>query len=221
MTATKQVIDAILAMPTAPNVVEELNAVLEEERKRRNQFYKEITEFEKAEFINGEVVIHSPVKKMHNDATGELYQLIKAYVKKRKSGAVGIEKIMISLTRNDYEPDLCFFGEQKAKDFKRDQMFFPAPDLIVEVLSSSTADNDRGVKFNDYEAHGVTEYWIINADKEVVEQYRLNDEQAYELILKASTGTIECLPLEGFGIDIRAIFDEEINLKELNRILNM
>ena len=64
---------------------------------------------------------------------------------------------MVSLTRNDYEPDICFFGVAKAAQLTPDQMRFPVPDLVVEVLSETTQAVDRGVKFDDCAAHGVAE----------------------------------------------------------------
>lgn len=91
---------------------------------------------------------------------------------------------MVSLTLNDYEPDICYFNAAKAAAFQPDQMRFPAPDFIVEVLSASMEANDRGVKFDDYAAHGVAEYWLIDPDTQTVEQYRLHGD-AYELAIKA------------------------------------
>ena len=35
---------------------------------------------------------------------------------------------MITLTRNDYEPDICFFKKEKSDDFVENQTLFPAPD---------------------------------------------------------------------------------------------
>jgi Uma2 family endonuclease len=99
-----------------------------------------------------------------------------------KLGWVGSEKVLISLTRNDYEPDLCFFDAATAAAFQPDQMRFPAPAFVVEVLSESIAAKDRGIKFDDYAAHGITEYWIIDPDTETVEQYRLADLR-YELAM--------------------------------------
>lgn len=193
---------------------------MEEEQKRRTQFYNDITEKEKTEFINGEIVIHSPVTLEHNDASGALFALINAYNKRHKLGYLGYEKIMITLTRNDYEPDICFFDNSKSSKFKKGQTLFPAPDLVVEVLSKSTAKNDRGIKFKDYQAHKILEYWIIDPLKTTVEQYRLNNDK-YELILKSKTGLIQCKAIKGFEILIEAIFDESTNLKALQKILKV
>jgi len=211
--------DTILEMPNAFLLVDKVKSRLDDEQKRRRYFYEIIEENKKMEFINGEIIFHSPVKLQHNSATKLLCGLLNAFVIKYKLGFVGIEKIMVSLTRNDYEPDICFFGNAKAKNFKAKQAQFPVPDFVVEVLSDSTAKNDRETKFQDYAAHGVGEYWIIDAEKQTVEQYFLQNEQ-YELVLKAKDGTIESIALPKFKIPIRAIFDEDENLKTLTRLIS-
>ncbi|MDX1907620.1 MAG: hypothetical protein SF053_11345 [Bacteroidia bacterium] len=76
----QELLDEIMSLPSAPVLIAQASRALETERQRREQFYNEITEYEKAEFINGEVVIHSPVKKEHNDVTGKLFRLIDVYV---------------------------------------------------------------------------------------------------------------------------------------------
>ena len=215
----QELIDEIMSLPSAPVIVEQARHALEAERQRREHFYNEISEYEKVEFINGEVVIHSPVKKEHNDASGQLFHLIDVYVNRHQLGYVGYEKIMITLSRNDYEPDICFFGKEKAQHFAEGQSLFPAPDLAVEVLSKKTAGNDRGVKFEDYRAHAVREYWIIDPLPRSLEQYRLDESGQYELILKAGNGPLACAAIPGFQIRIEAIFDPAENLKELLRIL--
>ena len=211
--------ETILEMPNAALLVDKVKSRLADERKKRRHFYEIVEENKKMEFTNGEIVFHSPVRLQHNSATKLLCGLLNAFVIKHKLGFVGIEKIMISLTRNDYEPDVCFFGNKKAKSFKRRQAQFPAPDFVVEVLSDSTEKNDRETKFQDYAAHGVQEYWIVDADKQIIEQYFLQNEQ-YELLLKAKDGAIESVVLLDFVIPIRAIFDEAENLKALAKLIS-
>ena len=169
----ENLIEQILELPDALLLIQRISEKLADEQKRREQFYNDIDESMKVEFINGEPIVHSPVRKEYNEATGFLYKLLDTHVRKNKLGFVGIEKIMTVFTRNDYEPDLVFFGNQKASQFKKGQTLFPVPDFIVEVLSKATAKNDRGIKFDDYETHQVGEYWIIDAANEVVEQYIL------------------------------------------------
>lgn len=212
-------VEQTLEMPDAVLFVQKLQAALEAESARRRHFYKIVDENKKMEFINGEIVFQSPVKLQHNNATGLLYNLLKSFVAKHKLGFVGVEKIMVSLTRNDYEPDICFFGNEKAKNFKKKQMQFPPPDFVVEVLSDSTKKVDREIKLQDYAAHGVAEYWIVDPDKETIEQYVLQNE-TYELQLKARDGNVESTVLPKFNIPIRAVFNEEINLAALTELLS-
>ncbi len=210
-----------LAMPDAALFVVRLQNALAEERAKRLHFYEVIDENTKMEFINGEIVFHSPVMKRHNTASGWLYKLIDTFAIITKQGFVGIEKILISLTRNDYEPDICYFNAEKAASFTPKQMKFPAPNWIVEVLSKSTVEIDRGIKFRDYAAHGVLEYWIIDPDSETIEQYRLiEEEDAYELVLKAKEGMIHSFALQGFSIPIRAVFDEQTNVEALAALMS-
>ena len=211
-------LEQALQMPDAVLFAQKLDSALKAEQKKRRHFYEVVEENKKMEFINGEIIFHSPVKLQHNDATMLLGMLIKAFVNKNGLGFVGVEKIMVSLTRNDYEPDICFFGKTKSKSFKRKQMQFPAPDFVVEVLSNSTEKYDRETKFQDYAAHGVQEYWIVDAEKEVVKQYFLQDEK-YELLLKAKDGKIESVVLTDFNIPIQSIFDEQTNLNTLAKLI--
>lgn len=214
----RSLLDKLLHSPRLPIYGQEIQAVLADEAQKRQNFYAQISDQDKAEFINGEIIPHSPVKLRHNMVSKRLLVLLDAYVSLHDLGLVGYEKIMISLTRNDYEPDICFFDKIKAEAFEPDQMRFPAPDFIVEVLSDSTAGVDRGVKFEDYAAHWVGEYWLVDPETETVEQYELYD-QAYELVIKAQTGLITSRAIPQFEIPIRAIFEDTLNRETLQHLL--
>lgn len=209
ITANANIIEEILKMPSAYMIVNEVQKKLKEEAQKRKQFYETITEQEKAEFINGEVIVHSPVILAHNKVCGNLYSILNSYVVEKSIGLVGIEKLMIQLTRNDYEPDICYFNQQTADTFTEDQMFFPAPDMIVEVLSKSTEKRDRGIKYDDYEKHDVQEYWIVDPKKQTVEQYVLED-GTYKLMLKSNSGNVTLQVIENLTIPVRAIFDSTL-----------
>lgn len=211
-------VEQTLEMPDAVLFMRKIEAALKKEQEKRKQFYEMIDEDRKMEFINGEVYLESPAKYWHTQIVANLSMLLLAYVRANQLGTVATEKMLVSLSRNDYEPDLCFFKNQKSITFKKDQMQFPAPDLVVEVLSASTERRDRGVKFDDYAAHGVQEYWIIDPNTEIVEQYDLADEE-YVLLLKASEGTLKSTAVDNFAIPIRAIFDETLISRALEQLI--
>jgi Uma2 family endonuclease len=215
---TKSVIAGLKQLPNVSLVVEELAEMLAAERQRRQEFYETMKEDDKVEFINGQIVFQSPVKLRHSDASEHLFILLKAYVHKYGLGRVGHEKLLVSLTRNDYEPDIAFWRQETAAQFTPDQMRFPAPELVVEVLSPSTEEIDRDTKFKDYEAHGVAEYWLIDADAETIEQYVLHDGQ-YTLAMKSGSGTLASIAVNGFSKPVRAIFDPAENFAALQNML--
>ena len=215
---SNRIVSAVLDEPDAYILLQDIHKALDDEKTRRIAFYNEITEQQKIEFINGEIIVHSPVMKRHNTASLLLAQLMNIYAIKHQLGFVGIEKIMITLTRNDYEPDICFFRKEIAENFKEKQTLFPAPNLVIEILSEGTKERDRGIKFKDYQAHGIEEYWIIDPDHQTIEQYHLEENQ-YELILKANEGTLKSFVMKGFQIPIQAIFDEAINVETLKKLM--
>jgi len=214
----EQILKEIIERPDVYLILQQAKSILGNEYIKRKQFYKEVSENQKAEFINGQIVLHSPVRQIHNQTNLLLASLLNAYVNKNDLGFIGIEKIMISLTRNDYEPDICFFKKEKSNQFKPEQVLFPAPDFVVEILSESTKKNDRGIKFRDYEAHGIEEYWIIDPEKKIIEQYHLEDQQYIEA-KKSDDGVIKSFVVEGFEILIQSIFDKEMNNMVLSSIL--
>ena len=114
----------------------------------------------------------------HMDVTECIYKLLRTFVVIHRLGQVKSEKCLCVFPRNDYEPDVVFFGRDTSASPSPDTTKFPVPDIVVEVLSQSTEDRDRGVKFEDFASNCVAEYWIVDADTQIVEQYLLeNGEQ--------------------------------------------
>jgi Uma2 family endonuclease len=218
MTATIRT--QLLEMPDLPLVIQDLQKSLAEEREKREHFYKWVTEDIKAEFINGKIIEHSPVAGQHWETVGWLHTLMNTHVGQADSGRVASEKAMISLTRNDYEPDIVFWKKEKSVQFLPQQTHYPAPDLVVEVLSKGTVSRDRVTKFNDYAAHGVGEYWIIHPKKRTIEQYILTEDRTYELLKKVGMKDfIKSEIITGFEIPVAAVFEGKVNLETLKMIL--
>jgi Uma2 family endonuclease len=199
-------IDEILQAPNLRELIDELEAAWADEQKRRHEFWADIDENIKAEFIKGEVIYHSPIYGRHWMASSNLLTPLLYYVKQKGLGKVAVEKVMIRLTRNDYEPDICFWRKDRTLDFGKKQSAFPAPDFIVEILSDSTRERDYGIKMTDYALHGVQEYWIIDTDNQTVEQYLLKN-TTYDLAQKLKDGEIESEVIKGFVIKVKEIFE--------------
>lgn len=219
----EDLIEEFLDHPNAQTLVDKVQSALNKEKKQRLEYREWLKDDVKAEFINGEIVMHSPVKRGHLEVTENLFPLMRAYVAKYGLGTVSVEKALIGLTRNDYEPDICYWTKKQKKGFNKKTMVHPAPVLAIEILSKGTKSKDRGVKFEDYAAHNITEYWIIDSEKEIVEKYFLPNKKATEYSLEKKfdvSEEIESKALSGFTIPVKAIFDEITFFKTLTEIVN-
>ena len=218
MATVEELIKVLLHSPQLPSLVDRLTQQLQNERLARHQFYEDMTPDQKIEFIDGEVILHSPARNRHLDVTMLTAKLLHTFVALHRLGTVKSEKCLCVFPRNDYEPDIVFFGPEKVASLTPDTMKFPVPDLAIEVLSSSTEDRDRGVKFEDFAINGVGEYWIIDAVTQTVEQYVLVDAE-YELRVKSSSGRLCSIMIAGLEFEIEAMFDEQKSLNALRKLM--
>jgi len=82
-----------------------------------------------------------------------------------------------------------------------------APDMVVEILSPSSASKDMILKYNKYLQAGVREYWIVDPETKMVRVCILKDGK-YEHNDFTETDTIPVITLEGCQIDIKTAFAE-------------
>ncbi len=117
----------------------------------------------RADLIDGETHMHSPVNFRHAKLVNFLERLLAAYLEETETpGELHRETVAIRLgSRDTFMPDLEFFAPHQVARFA--EAHAPvAPMFCVEVLSLSTMKNDLGPKFTAYEAHGVQEYWVVD-----------------------------------------------------------
>jgi Uma2 family endonuclease len=210
----------LLAVPDLPLKIDAARIALGHEAKKREQFRDDIEPHEKGEFINGEIFMHSPARHSHNWVSSLIVRVLSSYTSIRQNGVLVYEKALCGFSRNDYEPDIAWFSAAKASEIKGETVVYPIPDFIIEILSPATAHRDRGVKLDDYAAHGVAEYWIVDADARTVEQYLLPENSGeYRLAEKLAHGDIAPASFPDLRIPLAALFEEAANLEFLREIL--
>ena len=74
--------------------------------------------------------------------------------------------------KHHYRPDLIVLRDL-SKISTRGERIYGAPELVVEVLSKATMNNDLGPKRAAYEEFGVKEYWIVDPWSKRIEVYHL------------------------------------------------
>jgi Uma2 family endonuclease len=198
--------------------LDELNELRAREAEARQRFRESLDEDVRAEFINGEVVIQMTSRDEHTTTIRNLGRLLDIFLQIRQLGAVRTEQALTDFVRNDYVPDICYWSCAKAALLNKGTTSYPVPDFICEVLSPSSILRDRGVKFEDYAAEGVSEYWIIDPDARTIEQY-LQQNRSYALAGKFSNGVIRPAAIQGLEIPVNAVFDDQANLAALRNLL--
>lgn len=149
-----------IAMPTKVSVA----ADLEREILTAEDFLDWLDPGRQADLIDGEINVHSPVSIRHAKLLNFVDRLVAGYVEAHDLGEVFREVVAVRLSsRNVFLPDLAYYRKDRLH-LIRETAIAGAPDLVVEVLSQRTADRDVGVKFAEYEQHGVNEYWVLDPE---------------------------------------------------------
>ncbi len=160
------------------------------------------------EIINGELVMTPAPKIAHVEAISNLMRELTSFVKENKLGKVYTASCDVLLgEENVVQPDILFIAKANKKVITEDNVK-GAPDLIIEVLSPTTAYYDLIEKKELYEKFGVKEYWIVDPKKQWVEIYVLEDKK-YKLHQRVEkSGEIRSLIIKGFKLALREIFKE-------------
>lgn len=122
------------------------------------------------ELIDGEYIVSPPPIGLHQLTVGNCYFYLRNVA---PSGLTVVSPAAIRFEADHVlEPDVFWIRAGGECELIDGRYWEGAPDLVIEVLSPSTAKRDRGVKFDVYERHGVREYWLIDLDAQFVEVYR-------------------------------------------------
>lgn len=154
------------------------------------------------EIIDGELfVTRSPLWRHQNVLTNLLYYLVD-FVKRRDLGKVYPAPFDVVFSQYDVvEPDILYVSNDRAA-VVTEKNVQGAPDLVVEILSESTAKIDRTTKLKLYARYGVAEYWVIDPATCSVEIYRLVPD-GYELAAQLNSSQTLTSPLfPGFTLSL-------------------
>jgi Uma2 family endonuclease len=154
------------------------------------------------EIIDGELfVTPSPLWRHQRVLTKVLYYLTE-FVTKYDLGDVCPAPMDVVFSSFDVvEPDILYISKARASVITEKNVQ-GAPDLVVEVLSESTAKIDRTTKLKLYARYGVAEYWVIDPVSYAVEIYRLVA-GGYELAAQLDSTQVLTSPLlPGFTLPL-------------------
>ncbi|MBB5323266.1 Uma2 family endonuclease [Anoxybacillus tepidamans] len=130
------------------------------------------------ELYEGVPVLMAPASYEHEGVVANLIGEIKPALKGSSCLVFGSNLQVVFLFQDEQKgkenvtvlPDISIVCD---KEKLRNKRCYGAPDVIVEVLSPSTARNDRLLKRHYYEKAGVKEYWIVDYQNQTIEKYVL------------------------------------------------
>lgn len=161
-----------------------------------------------AQLIDGEIIMSpSPVPK-HQLVIMRLAARLQIFCEKNDAGLVLTAPQDVFFNEHEaYQPDILFISK-KNKHIIHEDCIRGTPNLVVEVLSPSTAYYDLRHKKRVYEAYGVQEYWIVDTHEERVEIHSLQ-EGKYVLAAEANhSGEVISRHLPNFKVSLPYIFRE-------------
>jgi len=174
------------------------------------QDYQELPEGAPYQLINGDLVMTPSPSTYHQLISSRLeWELLKLKVK--VSGEVIHAPIDVYFFETEtYQPDILFITKERL-NIIGEQRIEGAPDLIMEILSPSTAYYDLKAKMRVYEKSGVREYWVIDPMEKSIEIYQ-NKECSFALAEKAilqsksGKGSVSSRLFNQLKIDLKTVF---------------
>lgn len=167
-----------------------------------NLAYKEPPRVER---IEGKTYLMSPRPRFsHNRISFNISRKFADYLEGKTCMAFDDGTEVYLDNENTYIPDAMIVCDRSKIE---DDGIHGAPDLVVEVLSPSTMQNDRGTKMRHYAAAGVKEYWIVSPLGRSVEVY-YNENGNFQL--DAAYTDYDNWDLERMNDEERAAIKKEI-----------
>lgn len=132
------------------------------------------------ELYEGEIEVTPAPSTRHQAVIRNLVVLLHGYLKERGAGLVLQSPVDLILSDTTVlQPDLLVVLRGREAIVAERGVEGP-PDLVIEVLSPSTAVRDRTSKMQLYARYGVQHYWVVDPDARRVECYAL-ESGAYAL----------------------------------------
>ena len=161
----------------------------------------------RAELYEGLLIMMAPPSQRHQGMLMELAAQLHAFLK-GKPCTVYPAPFGVRLSEYEdtiFEPDIVVICDKSKLDGK---ICRGAPDMVIEILSPSTAQMDRKYKYGKYQQAGVREYWIVDPDLNILQAGVLTD-AGYLTKVYGEEDKAPVSILEGCEINLADVFSAE------------
>jgi Uma2 family endonuclease len=161
------------------------------------------------ELIDGEHFVTPSPNRKHQRVSLNMALLIGNWLEQHPVGQIYYAPFDVIFSMFDVvEPDLLYLSNERAAHVLTDANVRGAPELIIEIGSKGTRKRDETIKRRLYERSGVSEYWVVDPEIDVVRVYRRSIEGFQRPAeLRADAGDTHTTPLlEGLSLPLTRIF---------------
>ena len=168
--------------------------------------YLNTPEDKRYELLDGDLVALSSPEEFHQSVSILMGTKLVQFAVENRRGRIYHAPFDVVLSNTDVvQPDLIFVSNERA-DIITPANIQGAPDLVVEILSPSTAARDKTFKRSLYARHGITEYWMVDLATKTITVLRLG-ERGFEVVDTYGEGeTLTSPTLQGFTLNLDEIF---------------
>jgi Uma2 family endonuclease len=169
------------------------------------------------EWIEGMVIKLSPVTRKHDLIDGFFYLLLRIFLNRTGLGIVLRSPFVMKITpeSSGREPDLQVILKEHA-GIIQETMTAGAADVVIEIVSKESQNRDLVEKYEEYEAGGVSEYWLINPLRKQSDFYGLGEDNLYQRI-ELRDGVFHSKVLPNFSLNTDLLWDDAF-LQDDNQI---
>ena len=170
------------------------------------------------EWKDGEIIEYMPPSNKHQRLIRFLSSLLGDYAELLELGVVQVSPFEVRLWPDgpSREPDLFFVSRDRLALLGR-KSFAGGPDLVVEIISTSSSRTDRVEKFIEYEQAGVREYWLIDPrfGKEQADFYQRDADNRFASVALDENGVYTSVVLPGFRLTPASLWREPLPYSQL------
>lgn len=161
------------------------------------------------ELIDGDLYVTPPPTTRHQIVSKNIQFALERHVRATGRGLVLYAPVGVVLgegaERSVVQPDLLFIDRSR-EEIVTEAEVVGAPDLVVEILSASTEQRDRGLKSALYARAGVREYWLVDARAGVIEVFTLGAGVYDTPVRHAGDGAVTSGVLAGLQLPLSEVF---------------
>jgi len=171
------------------------------------QFRELPSDGKRYELLHGEVHVTPAPTTKHQFILRNLTGSLLRYLNTHPLGELAFAPLDVRLGEDTaLQPDLIFVPNSRAEIIRED-LIVGAPDLVVEILSASTAAHDRATKLPIYADAGVPEVWLIDSQAKTVEVLKLQGKKYFVETTHAGDQVLASDLFPGWQLPLRDLFD--------------